>query len=86
MVLEQNVLKTEKDFASNSMRSLFGVVYLDEEPGQYTVVLPSRIAQVYRSSPLKDTPSTFTLTSTTRNPVMVSTASLTFCWSMRETS
>ncbi len=86
MVLKQNELETKKDLASNSMPSLFAVVYLDEEPGQHTAVLASRIAQVYRSSPLKDTPSTFTLTSTTRNPVMVSTASLTFCWSMRETS
>jgi hypothetical protein len=40
MVLKQNELETEKDLASNLMPSLFAVVYLDEEPGQFTAVLP----------------------------------------------
>lgn len=56
----------------------YNSVYQDEE--QINIVLSSIAdCDFYRSSPLKDTPSTFTLTSTTRNPVMVSTASLTFC-------
>lgn len=61
-----------------SVYSFYNSVYQDEE--QVNVSLSSIAdCDFYRSSPLKDTPSTLTLTSTTRNPVMVSTASLTFC-------
>lgn len=42
-------------------------------------VLILSVRSFYTASSLKATPSTFTFTSTTRKPVMLSTASRTFC-------